>query len=55
MEKAASLASTISDYAAFALIAGFVLCLAAPLRGTDRRAQADATAATSRATAASSL
>ena len=53
MDKSASLAGTIRDGAAFGLIAGFVLCLAAPLRGANRRAQEDATAATSRPTPAS--
>ena len=54
MEKSASIADQIRDGAAFGLIAGFVLCLAAPLRGTNRRAQDDATAATSRPRPASS-
>ncbi len=54
MDKSASLADTIRDGAAFGLIAGVAMCLAAPLRGVNRRAQEDATAATSRPTPASS-
>jgi len=54
MDRSGPLADTIRDAAAFGLIAGFVLCLTAPLRGVNRRAQDDATAETSRPTPASS-
>ena len=54
MSNAGSLADTIRTWAAFGLIAGAVLCLAAPLRGVNRKAQDDSAAATSRPTPASS-
>ena len=52
MDKANSLAATIRDAASIAAIVGFVVCLAAPLRGR-RRSQPEPMTAPSRATAAS--
>jgi len=52
MDKSQSLAHTIRDGASVGALVGLVVCLAAPLRG--RRRQPEPTAATSRATAASS-
>jgi hypothetical protein len=54
MEKSEPLAHTIRDGASVGLVAGLVLCLAAPLRGIRRRRQPEPMAATNRATAASS-
>ena len=51
MEKSASLARTIRDGASVAALAGFVICLVAPLRGRRRRPQPEGIAATNRATA----
>jgi len=53
MAEATPLANTIRDWAAIAAVTGFIVCLAAPLRGR-RRPQPEGTAAPSRATAASS-
>ena len=49
MEKSASIADTIRDGASVAVIAGFALCVAAPLRGRGHSAQPEGIAATSRA------
>jgi hypothetical protein len=50
--KAASLAHTIREWASVAAVFGFLLCLAAPLKGRGRKPQPEGTAAPSRATAA---
>jgi hypothetical protein len=52
MDKAASLAHTISDAASVAAVTAALMCLAAPLRGRRPR-QSEPVASTSRATATS--
>lgn len=54
MDRAGSLADTIRDGATVAIVIGFALCLAAPLRGSHGGRQAEDAAAASRATPASS-
>ena len=54
IEKSASLADTIRDCASVAGVVGFVLCLAAPLKGARRRTQPEETAFTRREMPASS-
>ena len=54
MGKSESLAHTIREGASVGVIAGFVLCLAAPLRDVRRRAHPDAMVATRREMPASS-
>ena len=53
MDQAKQLAGTIREWAGVAAVVGFIVCLAAPLRGR-RRPQPEGMAAPSRATAASS-
>ena len=53
MDKAASLAHTIREWASVAAVVGFLVCLTAPLK-RDRRPQPETMTARSRATAASS-
>ena len=53
LDKSASLATTIRDYATVAILAGGLLCLFAPLRRGRRRPQPEPMVATSRATASS--
>ena len=53
MDQAKPLANTIADWASVAALTGFIVCLAAPLRGR-KRPQAEGMAAPSRASAASS-
>ena len=54
MEKSASLAKTIRDGASVAMVVGFTLCLAAPLKGSRWRRQPEETVSTSRTMPASS-
>jgi len=53
LDESASLAHTIRDGASVAAVFGFIMCLAAPLRGERLRAHSEDTAATSSATAVS--